>query len=239
MRILIIGGTHYVGPPLVRRLAGMGHEVAVFHRGHTHADLPAGTRHLLGDRDHLADHSGELRGFRPHVVIDMIAYVEAHALGLLEVFGGVAGRAVLVSSGDVYRAYAVFHGSGPGPTEPVPVAEDGPLRRNLYPYRAAAKGPGDLAYLYDKSPVEQAVLNETSLPATVLRLPMVHGPGDYQHRLYPYLRRMDERRPAILLDEAMAGWRCTRGYVEDIASAIAPAATDSRAAGRVYNVGEA
>jgi nucleoside-diphosphate-sugar epimerase len=67
---------------------------------------------------------------------------------------------------------------------------------------------------------------------------MVHGPGDYQHRLYPYLQRMDDGRPAVLLDEVMAGWRCTRGYVEDVARAIALAATDPRAAGRVYNVGE-
>jgi hypothetical protein len=87
--------------------------------------------------------------------------------------------------------------------------------------------------------VERAVLGEPSLPGTVLRLPMVHGPGDYQHRLYPYLKRVDDGRPAVLLDEAMAGWRCTRGYVGDVAAAIALAATDPRAAGRVYYVGEA
>jgi nucleoside-diphosphate-sugar epimerase len=67
---------------------------------------------------------------------------------------------------------------------------------------------------------------------------MAHGPGDYQHRLYPSLRRMDDGRPVIPLDEGLAGWRCTRGYVADVAGAIALAATDERAAGRVYNVGE-
>jgi nucleoside-diphosphate-sugar epimerase len=239
MRILLIGGTRFLGPPLVRRLLAMGHEVAVFHRGRTDAGVPEGVEHLLGDRDRLTDHAADLRRWHPQVVIDLIAFHEAHALGLLEVFRSVADRAVVLSSGDVYRAYGVFHGTEPGPVEPVPLAEDAPLRSALFPYRGMAKATGDLFYRYDKIPVERAVLAEPSLPATVLRLPMVHGPGDDQHRLYPYLRRMDDGRPAILLDEAMADWRCTRGYVGDVAAAVALAATDPRAAGRVYNVGEA
>jgi nucleoside-diphosphate-sugar epimerase len=239
MRALLIGGTRFIGPPLVRRLVGLGHTVAVFPRGRTHAGLPAEVQHILGDRDRLADHAAALRRFRPQVVIDMIAYTEPHAHGLLEVFRGFAERAVVLSSGDVYRAYGVFHGTESGPVEPVPLPEGAPLRGVPFPYRALARGPDDLAYNYDKIPVEQAILGEPSLPGTVLRLPMVHGPGDYQHRLYPYLRRMDDGRPAILLDEAMAGWRCTRGYVEDVAAAIALAATDPRAAGCAYNVGEA
>jgi nucleoside-diphosphate-sugar epimerase len=76
------------------------------------------------------------------------------------------------------------------------------------------------------------------LPGTVLRLPAVYGPGDYQHRLFAYVKRMDDWRPAVLLGEGMASWRWTHGYVEDVASAIALAVTDERAAGRSYNVGE-
>ena len=71
-----------------RRLIAQGHAVTVFHRGQTHADLPDGVGHLLGDRDRLAEHANELRQLRPQVVIDMIAYVEAHAVSLLEVFHG-------------------------------------------------------------------------------------------------------------------------------------------------------
>jgi nucleoside-diphosphate-sugar epimerase len=237
MRVLVLGGTGFIGPHVVRRLAALGHRVAVFHRGRTRAELPDGVEAIPGDRDRLADHAGELRRFRPRVVVDLIAYHESHARGLLGVFRGVAERAVVLSSGDVYRAYGVFHGTEPGPLEPAPLDEGAPLRKVLYPYRALAKGPDDLAHGYDKVPVERAVLGEPSLPATVLRLPMVHGPGDPQHRLWPYLKRMEDGRPAVLLDEGLAGWRCTRGYVEDVAAAVALAATDDRAAGRVYNVG--
>ena len=66
----------------------------------------------------------------------------------------------------------------------------------------------------------------------------MHFSGDRQHRLFPYLKRMDDGRPAVLLDEAEAGWRWGRGYVEDIAHAVALAVLDERAAGRVYNVAD-
>ncbi len=82
------------------------------------------------------------------------------------------------------------------------------------------------------------MLGEQSLPGTVLRLPMVHGPGDPYRRLWPYLKRMDDDRPAVVLDEGMTRWRCPRGYVEDVAAAIALAVVDDRAAGRIYNVAE-
>lgn len=117
--------------------------------------------------------------------------------------------------------------------------EDSSLRSLLYPYRAQAKGPEDFAHDYEKILVERAVLGEPDLPGMVLRLPCVYGPGDYQHRTFEYLKRMDDGRPFILLGEARAGWRWTRSYVEDVAAAVVLAATGGLAACRTYNVGEA
>ena len=39
----------------------------------------------------------------------------------------------------------------------------------------------------------------------------LHGPNDGQRRTFPYLRRMDDGRPVILLQESAARWRTTRG----------------------------
>jgi nucleoside-diphosphate-sugar epimerase len=152
-------------------------------------------------------------------------------------FIGVTQRIVAVSSGDVYRAYGRLRGTEPGPPEPMPLEEDAPLRRVHFPYRQAAAGPMDWTYHYDKILAERA-LGESRLPATVLRLPAVYGPGDPHHRLRPYVRRMQERRPVILIDTLQAGWRWTHGYVDDVARAIASAVVDPRATGKVYNVGE-
>jgi nucleoside-diphosphate-sugar epimerase len=194
-------------------------------------------RRFTGDRRRFGDHARALRSFRPDVVVDMIAFTEEDARAAVATFRGAAGRLIVISSGDVYRAYGIFASLESGPLEPTPIHEDSPLRQRLYIARSDAK-PGDLFYDYEKILVERVVMDDAKLPGTVLRLPMVHGPGDDQHRLGPYLRRMMDGRPAILLNEGQARWRCLRGYVEDVAAAIALAATSSLAAGRVYNVAE-
>jgi nucleoside-diphosphate-sugar epimerase len=238
MRILVLGGTRFIGPRVVERLVALGHEVAVFHRGQTTSPTPAVVRHVQGDRCRLAEHAAEFHRLAPDVVVDMIAFTERDARSLVSTFRGLAGRAVVLSSGDTYRAYGVFTGLEQGPLESTPLKEDAPLRQTLYVHRAATSGPDDPTYDYEKILVERVVLADASLPGTVLRLPMVYGPGDYQHRLAPYLRRMVDGRQTIVLDDGLARWRCLRGYVEDVAAAIALAVTDPRAARRVYNVAE-
>jgi nucleoside-diphosphate-sugar epimerase len=91
---------------------------------------------------------------------------------------------------------------------------------------------------YDKIPVEQAVLGDPKLPGTILRLPMIYGPGDPAHRFHPLLKRIDDGRKQIIFADDVAPLRTPRGYVEDVGAAIALAATSSQAARRVYNVSE-
>jgi nucleoside-diphosphate-sugar epimerase len=234
MRVLVIGGTRFIGPPVVRRLVQLGHDVTVLHRGETEIDLPSSVQHLHADRERLSAARDEIRRAAPDVVIDIIALTEAAASGAVEAFRGVAQRLVVISSQDVYRAYGRFHGTEPGPLEPLPMTEDSPLRTALYPYRGRIAGLDD----YDKILVERAAASASELPVTIVRLPAVYGAGDYQHRLAIELKRMDDGRPAILIDERLARWRWTRAYVENAAAAIALAATAERAAGRAYNAGD-
>ena len=242
MRILVIGGTNFMGPLVVRSLSDQGHEVTVFHRGQTRADLPGGVKELLGDRRPLAESAAELRRLAPEVVLDMIPEFEQDATEVMSVFRGVARRVVSISSQDVYRAFGRVNGKEAGDVESGPITEESPLRENLYPYRGETPRDQDDPKRwqddYDKILVERVVMGDAHLPGTILRLPMVYGPGDYQHRLVRFLKRMDDKRPAILLDEAEAQWRWTHGYVENVAGAIALAVTDERASGRIYNVGE-
>jgi nucleoside-diphosphate-sugar epimerase len=242
VRVLVIGGTRFMGPYAVETLLRRGHDITVFHRGETRAARPSGVTELLGDRAHLPEYAEPLRAREPEVVLDMFAMTEAHARGLLETFAGVARRAVVASSVDVYRAYGRIRRSEPGPPEPTPLAEDAPLREVLYLDRGSTPRAADdpLRWLddYDKIAVERACASEPRLPCTILRLPMVHGPRDYRHRLFPYWKRMADGRPAILLDERVARWRGPRGYVENVAAAIALAVEDERASGRTYNVAD-
>lgn len=235
MRVLVIGGTGFVGAPAVRRLEEAGHELLVFHRGGTEHGREGNAEHVHGDRRDLRDFAERFGRFAPDVVLDVIPYSEGDARAVVEAFRGVAGRVVAVSSGDVYRAYGVLVGKEAGPPEPVPLGEDSPLRGEFFPYRGVVEGMED----YEKILVERVVMGDPALPGTVLRLPMVYGPGDAQRRFFGYLKRMDDGRPAILVEEGFAGLRWTRGYVENVAEAIALAVASKEAAGRVYNVGEA
>lgn len=241
MRILVIGGTGFLGRPLVQGLQAAGHEVAIFHRG---GHCPSGgAGHFHGDRRELEAFGPAMARFAPEVVIDLICGSAAAARRTLRVLSAPGRRMVLISSMDVYRAWAVFHGVERGPVEPVPLGETAPLRSvsGLYPAATLAhlqRLHPWMAEGYDKLGMERAAAAWPAAPGawlTILRLPPLYGPGDPHRRLYPLWRRMRDGRPAILLQRGWAEWRSPRGYVVNMAHAVALAATSPRAAGRVYN----
>ncbi len=238
MRVLVVGGTQFIGPYVVRRLSRNGNEVAVFHRGLTEAKLPRDVRHIHGERDRLSEFVADFREFAPDVVLDMRPLTEQDIRQTVDAVRGIARRLVAISSMDVYHAFGILTGFEEGPIEPMPLMEDSPLREKLFLYRGAKNSRLPDTDNYEKILVERVVLGDDDLPGTMLRLPVVYGPGDGQHRLWPYLKRMDDGRPAILLSQSGATRRFARSFVDNVAAAIALAVTDERAAGRVYNVSE-
>lgn len=243
MRILVIGGTRFIGRAAVKQLHSAGHELLLFHRGRTQESAREGIKEIIGNRRELATHTAAFKSFAPDVVLEMIALTEEDGQALVATFHRIARRAVVISSMDVYRAYDVLRGVEPEPLMPVPFDEDAPLRTRLYPYRGqslrAADDPSKWIDDYDKILVERAAQSEPGLPATILRLPMVYGEGDYQHRLSDYFNPMEAGAPEIPLDVVSAQWRTSRGYVENVGAAIVRAVTDERAAGKIYNVADA
>ena len=240
MRVLVIGGTAFIGPHVVRSLVSKGHEVLIFHRGEHEPELPSSVRHVHGPSASfpVVDFPTELVDGKPDVVLHMVAMGERDAEAVVRTFKRVARRLVVPSSGDVYAAYGALLGSEARATASTLLREDSPLRKSLYPYRKMAKGPEDWVHDYEKILVERVVMSSDELPGTILRLPAVYGPGDGRHGFSAHLKRMDDGRPAILLDENQARWRWSHGYVENVAAAITLAITDDRASGKIYNVGE-
>ncbi len=241
MRILLIGGNGFIGRPVAAELVRRGHAVAVFHRGTSPA--PEGVEEIRGDRRQLAASAQEVVRFAPDVVIDFVLSSGVQAEELMNIFRGATGRVVMLSSMDVYRAVGISHGLESGPLEEVPLTEESVLRRVLHPYPKAQLQALRQIFSwatddYDKIPAESAVMNDRELRGTVLRLPMVYGPGDPLHRFYPVVKRVMDGRWHIIFPETLAPWRSPRGFVENVAAAIALAATDQRAAGRIYNVCE-
>lgn len=228
MRILVIGGTRFIGPRVVARLVAHNHHVTVAHRGEHITGLPESVRVIrdpsLGAP--ILRIPDALRRVNPEVVVPMMAMGEVDSLAIVNAFDGVARRVVAPSSGDVYRSYGVFTGLEDAPIDNSPLSEDAPLRASRFPYRTASAAPNEIAFSYDKVLAEAALASRPSLPATILRLPKVYGPADnadlgtvYSFRNWPE-------------------WKWTHGHVENVAKAITLAILDDRATSRVYNVGE-
>jgi nucleoside-diphosphate-sugar epimerase len=241
MRILVIGGTGFIGPFAIKALIEQGHEVTVFHRGAAKIALPESVCRIHGNRNHLAEHRSVFEQLAADVVVDFVLSDERQATALMDTFRGLTARVVAISSQDVYRAYGVLLRREPGPPQPTPLTEESEVRRQLHPYNVEHLRTAQAAFPwiteeYDKIPVERTVLGDSALPGTVLRLPMVYGPGDPLHRFFPTLKRIDDNRPAILLEEGYARLHPPRGYVEDIAAAIVLATLSDRAAGRIYDI---
>jgi nucleoside-diphosphate-sugar epimerase len=233
----VLGGTGFLGPEVVRHLVAGGCAVTVFHRGPREADLPAGVTHIHGDRDRIGAFADEFRRISPDVVVDMKPMTEAHAQGLVATFAGLVERVVIVSSTDVYRAYGRLNLTEPGPPDALPLTEDAPKREKLYADRdTKPHDRADSLELYDKILVERTVAAEPRFTTAILRLGMVHGPRSYRH--YPYVKRMHDGRPAVILAESWARWRGTLAYSEDVGAAIALVVMRSEARG-AYNVGDA
>ena len=237
MHVSIVGGTGFIGRHVTCRLARAGADVTTIERGNTNRPA-SNTRFIDADRSDAAALARALAIASPAVVIDMIAYRREDIDRLLEALPPSVERLVVISSGDVYATYGVFLGLEPGPAGAEPSDEQAALRAALFPYRRQARRPDDLLYSYEKILVEQAANAWTHGATTVLRLPMVYGPNDRQRRVAGYIEQLRGSTGPVRLNAAEASWRCTRGYVEDVAAAISLAALNEAAAGQVFNLGE-
>ena len=228
MRVLVIGGTRFIGPRVVRRLVKVGHEVGVFYRGAHEVTLPTVVRRFKDRRAAIpvTQIPAELRAFAPDIVVHMIAMGERDAEAARKAFLGTARRIVALSSGDVYRAYGIFKGCDDGPLESQLLTESSPLRTKLFPYRTQQTPRAALEYYYEKILAERAMAADSKLPATILRLPKVYGPEDNANlaTVYGFRNHPD--------------WRWTHAYVENVAQAVVQAVENDRASGRTYNLGE-
>lgn len=227
MRVAVIGGTWFLGRRIVERLHERGDEVLVIHRGRSTPEPWVPVAHLLCDRYDLASHAAEVRNFAPEAVVDTCALTGADVDAVLPVFAGLP--AVVLSSQDVYQAHTGLR-SGRD-VAAVPLDEDAELRRERYPYRGLGLDvvPDD----YDKLDVEERWLADA---ATVLRLPLIYGPHDWQRREDVVLRRLRAGRSEIPVGAANLLW--TRGYVEDLAAGALAALDTQAGAGLPINLGE-
>lgn len=235
MTVLVLGASGFIGPHLVRALRAAGHEVVPGSR--------TGQGGVVLDRRDAKAVRALVRERGVRAVVDLLAYVEADTLPLLDALDGEVERWVMASSCDVYRNYEGLQRRGAPAPILTPLSEDGPLRTRLYPYRSDPLRSPEAADAwmdaYDKIPLEAALRGRPGLDGVVMRLPMVFGPGDRQRRFAWLLAPMLSGAERLTVDPAWAAWRTTYGYVENVAHALAAAVSHPAAAKGTFNLGEA
>jgi len=221
VRVIVLGGTWFVGRAITVALAEAGHAVLAAHRG---ISEPAGfpdVQHLHAEREVWPAHRAGFAAFGPDAAVDVSA---GNAAGAQAALSGLPPgiRLVALSSVDVYRAYEA-HRSGTQ-TDAVPLTEESPLRAARY-----LDGPQ-----WENLDIEEAYL---AAGATILRLGAVYGEHDYQHRFEPVLRRVRAGRRQLPVGPG--SFLFSRVYAGDVAQAVLATLASQRSAGECLNIVEA
>jgi 2'-hydroxyisoflavone reductase len=173
MRILVVGGTRFVGRHIAEAAVRQGHEVTVFHRGSSGLDVLPEAEHVLGDRN--AD-LGRLAGRSWDATVDVCAYVPRAVDELAAALAGRGGQHLFVSTVSVYAPPP-----GPGLTE------DAELIELADPTTETVTGDtyGGLKVL-----CERAAAAAYGPDLLVIRPTYVVGPHDHTWRYPTWVRRI-------------------------------------------------
>lgn len=173
LRVLLLGGTGFIGPHLVHAIVTRGHTLTLFNRGRSepglHQELFVDLENLIGDRN---DDISALEGREWDVVIDNSGYTPDQVRPTAQLLRGSVSQYIFTSTRAVYAGY----------THPV-MDEDAPVGVPGVPEEEWT-GYGPLKALAERD-VQEAFPDGT----TILRPPIITGPGDGTDRFtYWYLR---------------------------------------------------
>ena len=231
MRILVIGGTRFVGYLLTWRLLARGHRVTILHRG-THPD-PFGDRveRLRADRTGPS-FVAALAGRDFDAAVDFAAYTGEDGRRAAEVLGGRVGHYVMISTGQVYLVRDSDRAArGPAREEDY----DGPVM----PRPDSEPDLGEWEYGMGKRACEDALAEayeRMRFPATRIRIPVVNGERDYFRRVESYLWRVLDGGPVLLPEGGLA--RTRHVYGAEVARFLAAILGRPVTYGRAFNLAQ-
>ena len=224
MKVLVIGGTRFVGLRLVRALAREGHDVTLLNRGRTQAQLPAGLKRLTADRRNAQQVKEALKGQEFEAAFDITGYQVVNLEPMVEVLGGRIGHYVFQSTCGVYAD-----------TELLPVLEDSPLRQRVPGLSGLA------AYEFEKAECEGYLMKayrEKGFPATIFRCPVIYGPENWMDdREGSFFYRLLQGRKVLVPGGGLTVLQMA--YVDDVARAHISVVGKKSTFGQAYNIASA
>ena len=220
MRVLVIGGTLFIGKLLVKRLLAADHEVTLLHR---RAEHPFGRRirNVIADRNDGSAVKNALMGQRFDAVYDIAYDWERGTTG-----AQVEATAKAVP-GDLSRY--IFMSSVAAYGDGLNHAEDDPLASDIHPN----------PYIRNKATSERALFrmyHESRFPVVTMRPTFVYGPENPFYREAFFWDRMRIDRPVIIPGDGNRLMQFI--YVNDLVEACFNALEKHTAPGRAFNVAD-
>jgi 2'-hydroxyisoflavone reductase len=173
LKILVLGGTGFIGPHIVRRALARGHEVTLFNRGRSNTELFPEVEKLVGDRD------GDLESLKNgqwDAVLDNTGYVPRHVRDSAELLKDRVGRYLFTSTGSVYDLTTGLFPWAPG--------------SKLIPWSNPDSEDVGEYYGEFKAQCERIVEEVYTDRATLVRPTYIAGPGDSSQRFTWWVERI-------------------------------------------------
>lgn len=221
MRVLVIGGTLFIGRLLVDELVKAGHDVAVLHRKPKH-DLGRRVENLMADRNDADSLNEALSGRRFEAVYDNV-YDWDRGTTSAQVEATVRACGANRLSRYIFMSSVAAYGDGLNHKESDPLAPD--YHNN--------------PYIRNKASTERHLFRmhaQSGLPVVTFRPPFIYGPGNPFYREQFFWDRLRAGRPVIIPGD---GHRLMQFvYVNDLVHAMVRALEEPRAVGEAFNIGD-
>ncbi len=227
MRVLIIGGTKFLGYHLTKALLREGIQVTLFNRGITPDDFGNKVERVTGDRKNYKYFHETFRDAQFDAVVDLIGYDLEDIEVAEKTFRDRIGQYIFISSGQVYLITENDH---------FPATEEDYFNK-LIPCPPGEEA--DYNYGLKKRQIEdflEQVHRSRKFPSVRFRCPIIHGSHDYTLRLYSYLLRISDGNPVIFPE---AGDKIIRHiYVQDVVNTIFSVLQVESTRGKVFNLAQ-
>ncbi|MBU7582488.1 MAG: NAD-dependent epimerase/dehydratase family protein [Nostoc sp. TH1S01] len=206
MRILIMGGTRFIGVYLTEILLKQGHEVVLFNRGNR--PVPSGVGQIIGDRTDATQLKEKLSQENFDIIFDNNGRELSDTQPLAEIFQGRVQHFVYMSSAGVYLK-----------SDQLPHVEGDAIDP-----KSRHKGKSET----------EAYLAEKGLPFTSIRPTYIYGPSNYNDLESWFFDRIVRDRPIPIPGNGLHITQL--GHVQDLATAMSLVIGNQKAIGQIYNI---